>query len=246
MEIIPAIDLINGKCVRLRLGDYSQKTEYDASPLEMAQRFQDHGISRLHLVDLDGAKAGKVINWKVAEELSQKTSLTIDFGGGVKTEAEVQRIVDLGILYVVVGSMAAKQPDAFGHWIKIFGPDRFMLGADVMDEKIMVSGWLESSDLHWKPFLQQYALQGIKNVFCTDISKDGMLQGPAIGLYAQIHSNFPDLNLIASGGISSISDLDAVKKAGCKGAIVGKAIYENKISLQELQAWIENGNSETC
>lgn len=242
MEIIPAIDLINGKCVRLRLGDYAQKTEYGASPLEMAKRYQDHGIRRLHLVDLDGAKAGKVINWEVAETLSSKTSLTIDFGGGVKTKDEVKRIIDLGIRYVVVGSIAAKHPEVFSEWIQEFGADRFMLGADVMNEKIMVSGWLESSNLHWTTFVKLYANQGVKNIFCTDISKDGMLQGPATALYAEMNAQFPDIHLIASGGISSLTDIESVRKAGCKGAIIGKAIYENRISLEELQSLIEKGN----
>jgi phosphoribosylformimino-5-aminoimidazole carboxamide ribotide isomerase len=238
MEIIPAIDLINGKCVRLTEGDYSRKTEYAQSPLEIAKQYQDHGIKRLHLVDLDGAKQGKVINWQIAEQLALHTDLVIDFGGGVKTAAEVERIIDLGIEYVVVGSVAAKQPELFADWIVRFGPDRFMLGADVRNEMIMVSGWLEKSSLSLMPFLETQINQGISNVFCTDISKDGKLEGPAVDLYRKIKLAFPAFNLIASGGVSSMDDIHALAKAGCNGVIIGKAIYEGRISIQDLEAYI--------
>ncbi|MEN9883039.1 MAG: 1-(5-phosphoribosyl)-5-[(5-phosphoribosylamino)methylideneamino]imidazole-4-carboxamide isomerase [Bacteroidota bacterium] len=238
MEIIPAIDLINGKCVRLTEGDYSRKTEYALSPLEIAKQYQDHGIKRLHLVDLDGAKQGKVVNWQIAEQLALNTDLVIDFGGGVKTGAEVERIIDLGIEYVVVGSVAAKQPELFAEWIVRFGPNRFMLGADVRNEMIMVSGWLEKSSLSLMPFLETQIKQGISNVFCTDISKDGKLEGPAVDLYRKIKLAFPVLNLIASGGVSSMDDIHALAKAGCNGVIIGKAIYEGRISIQDLEAYI--------
>jgi phosphoribosylformimino-5-aminoimidazole carboxamide ribotide isomerase len=238
MEIIPAIDLINGKCVRLTEGDYSRKTEYALSPLEIAKQYQDHGIKRLHLVDLDGAKQGKVVNWQIAEQLALQTDLVIDFGGGVKTAAEVERIIDLGIEYVVVGSVAAKQPEVFADWIVRFGPNRFMLGADVRNEMIMVSGWLEKSSLSLMPFLETQINQGISNVFCTDISKDGKLEGPAVDLYRKIKLAFPAFNLIASGGVSSMDDIHALAKAGCNGVIIGKAIYEGRISIQDLEAYI--------
>jgi phosphoribosylformimino-5-aminoimidazole carboxamide ribotide isomerase len=238
MEIIPAIDLINGKCVRLTEGDYSRKTEYALSPLEIAKQYQDHGIKRLHLVDLDGAKQGKVVNWQIAEQLALHTDLVIDFGGGVKTAAEVERIIDLGIEYVVVGSVAAKQPEVFADWIVRFGPNRFMLGADVRNEMIMVSGWLEKSSLSLMPFLETQVNQGISNVFCTDISKDGKLEGPAVDLYRKIKLAFPAFNLIASGGVSSMDDIHALAKAGCNGVIIGKAIYEGRISIQDLEAYI--------
>jgi len=238
MEIIPAIDLINGKCVRLTEGDYSRKTEYAQSPLEIAKQYQDHGITRLHLVDLDGAKQGKVVNWQIAEQLALQTDLAIDFGGGVKTAAEVERIIDLGIEYVVVGSVAAKQPEVFADWIVRFGPNRFMLGADVRNEMIMVSGWLEKSSLSLMPFLETQINQGISNVFCTDISKDGKLEGPAVDLYRKIKLAFPAFNLIASGGVSSMDDIHALAMAGCNGVIIGKAIYEGRISIQDLEAYI--------
>jgi len=238
MEIIPAIDLINGKCVRLTEGDYSRKTEYALSPLEIAKQYQNHGIKRLHLVDLDGAKQGKVVNWQIAEQLALHTDLVIDFGGGVKTAAEVERIIDLGIEYVVVGSVAAKQPEVFADWIVRFGPNRFMLGADVRNEMIMVSGWLEKSSLSLMPFLETQINQGISNVFCTDISKDGKLEGPAVDLYCKIKLAFPAFNLIASGGVSSMDDIHALAKAGCNGVIIGKAIYEGRISIQDLGAYI--------
>ena len=238
MEIIPAIDLINGKCVRLTEGDYSRKTEYALSPLEIAKQYQNHGIKRLHLVDLDGAKQGKVVNWQIAEQLALHTDLVIDFGGGVKTAAEVERIIDLGIEYVVVGSVAAKQPEVFADWIVRFGPNRFMLGADVRNEMIMVSGWLEKSSLSLMPFLETQINQGINNVFCTDISKDGKLEGPAVDLYRKIKVAFPAFNLIASGGVSSMDDIHALAKAGCNGVIIGKAIYEGRISIQDLEGYI--------
>lgn len=238
MEIIPAIDIIDGKCVRLTEGDYSRKTEYVHSPLEMARLYEDHGIKRLHLVDLDGAKAGKVQNWEVAMQISAKTNLVIDFGGGVKTSEEVERIIDLGINYVVVGSVAAKDPGLFTSWINRFGPDRFMLGADVKDELVMVSGWQEKSTLKLFPFLKMYHDLGISNVFCTDISKDGKLEGPAVELYQQIKKEFPELNLIASGGVSSMNDLEALSASGCNGVIIGKAIYERRITLKELESYI--------
>lgn len=238
MQIIPAIDLIDGKCVRLTEGDYSQKTEYGTSPLELAKMYEDMGIVRLHLVDLDGAKAGSVKNWKVAEEISSGTSLKIDFGGGVKTREEVIRIIDLGIDLVTVGSIAAKQPELFQLWLEEFGANQFMLGADVRDEFIMVGGWIEKSSISLIPYLQDYVSKGIQSVFCTDVSKDGRLEGPATELYLKIKKQIPEIHLIASGGVSCMDDLYALKEAGCDGVIIGKAIYEKRISLQELSDFI--------
>ena len=237
MQIIPAIDIIDGKCVRLTEGDYQQKTEYSSSPLEMAKIYEANGITRLHLVDLDGAKAGKVTNWKVAEDIATQTNLIVDFGGGVKTRDEVERIIAMGIEYVTVGSIAAKQPEVFRSWITSFGPSRFMLGADVKDEIIMISGWFEQSTIQLLPFLASYMELGIRNVFCTDISKDGRLEGPSTALYAKIKQHFPDLFLIASGGVAVMDDLYDLETAGCDGAIIGKAIYENRISIESLKAF---------
>lgn len=234
MEIIPAIDIIEGKCVRLTEGDYSSKTEYAFSPLEMAKQYEDLGFKRVHLVDLDGAKAGSVINWKIVEEVSSETKLSIDFGGGVKTIAEVQRILDLGVTYVTVGSIAAKQPIEFRGWLETFGAEKFFLGADVRDQKIMTAGWLERTDIDLSEFIGQYIKMGVNHFFCTDISKDGQLMGPATELYKQLIESFPEINLVASGGVSSLSDLNALKEIGCSGVIVGKAIYEGKIALQDL------------
>ena len=237
MEIIPAIDIIGGKCVRLTEGDYASKTEYETGPLEMAKMYASFGFKRVHLVDLDGAKLGKVVNWKVSEEIAKQTSLSIDFGGGVKTETEVEKILELGIDYVTVGSIAAKDPETFIRWIKKFGGDKFVLGADVRNNKIMTGGWLEETEIDIFDFIESYVQQGLVNIFCTDISKDGKLMGPSFSLYSEIIERFPTIKLIASGGVSSIDDLIELRKIGCAGAIVGKAIYENKISLQALASF---------
>lgn len=234
MQIIPAIDIINGKCVRLTEGDYSRITEYAYTPLELAKMYELNGIERLHLVDLDGAKAGSVKNWKVVEEIAANTKLIVDFGGGVKTREEVNRIIDLGISLVTVGSMAAKREDIFLSWIDEFGADRFLLGADVRDEQIMVAGWTEKMEISLIPFIQKYLAMGITSVFCTDVSKDGKLEGPSVQLYQKIIKNIPTLKLIASGGVSSLNDLQALYDIGCDGVIIGKAIYEDKISIKEL------------
>ena len=242
MQIIPAIDIINGKCVRLTEGDYSRITEYSNSPLELAKMYESNGIQRLHLVDLDGAKVGAVQNWTVAQEIAAQTNLIIDFGGGVKSREEVNRIIDLGIAYVTVGSVAAKNEALFIQWLEEFGSDRFLLGADVRDEQIMVSGWFEKMDISILPFLEKYHQQGIHSVFCTDVSKDGKLEGPSIDLYKKIKSHIPTLNLIASGGVTSVEDLYALDEVGCSGVIIGKAIYENKISIEQLCDYILKNN----
>jgi phosphoribosylformimino-5-aminoimidazole carboxamide ribotide isomerase len=213
-------------------------TEYTSSPLELAKMYEANGIERLHLVDLDGAKAGAVQNWQVAEEISSQTKLIVDFGGGVKTKEDVHRIINLGISYVTVGSIAVKNQDAFLDWILEFGANRFLLGADVRDELIMVSGWTEKSTLSLIPFLEKYCEQGISSVFCTDVSKDGKLEGPSVELYKKIITHFPEMKLIASGGVSSMIDLDTLAEIGCSGVIIGKAIYEHKISIKELTDFI--------
>ena len=234
MQIIPAIDIIDGKCVRLTQGDYNQKTVYNEDPLEVALQFQDAGLQRLHLVDLDGAKAGAVKNWKVLEQLTAKTSLVIDFGGGIKKEDDLTIVFNSGAAYATIGSLAVKEETVFVEWIKKYGANKFLLGADVKEEKIAVAGWLETTDIWIYDFIEKYMSHGIQQLFCTDVSKDGKLEGPSVVLYKQILEKFPSLHFIASGGVSSMSDLEALRNAGCSGAIVGKAIYENRISLKEL------------
>ncbi len=238
IEIIPAIDLIDGKCVRLSQGDYAKKTIYNDNPVEVALQFQDVGIRRLHLVDLDGAKSGKIKNISVLEKIATQTSLTIDFGGGVKSTNDFRSVVSSGAKYVAVGSVAVKQPQVFEEWLSVFGADKIFLGADVNNNKLAVSAWQESTDVDIFEFLKEKVRQGIKKVFSTDISKDGMLTGPAVELYQNLHDKFPGIELIASGGISCIDDVYDVEKAGCSGVIIGKAIYEGKINLQDLNIFM--------
>ena len=238
MEIIPAIDIIDGKCVRLTQGDYAHKKIYNEDPLEVALEFEDIGISRLHLVDLDGAKQGKVINFKVLEKIASKTKLKIDFGGGIKTNEDIHSIFEAGANIATIGSIAVKNKTLFFSWIIKYGAEKILLGADVKNEKIAINGWLETTDLSIFDFIKENSEQGIKNIFCTDISKDGLLEGPAIDLYKNIINEFPKINLIASGGVATIKDLEDLKDIGCSGAIVGKAIYEKRISLNELKKFI--------
>jgi phosphoribosylformimino-5-aminoimidazole carboxamide ribotide isomerase len=234
VEIIPAIDIIDGKCVRLTQGDYAQKKVYNEHPLEVARAFEDAGLQRLHLVDLDGAKAGAVKNWKVLEALAGKTGLVIDFGGGIKTAADVDIIFNSGAALATIGSLAVKEPDAFMGFLQQYGAERFFLGADVKNEKIAVGGWLETTDKWVYDFIEEYIEKGIRQVFCTDVSKDGLLQGPSLDLYRNIVAKFPQLHFIASGGVSELDDVHRLEEAGCKGVIIGKAIYEGRITLQEL------------
>src|SRR5258706_7758265 len=240
MTIIPAIDVIDGKCVRLTQGDYSQKKIYNEHPLEVAKEFEDAGLRRLHLVDLDGAKRGAVKNWKVLEIIGGKTSLVIDFGGGIKSGKDVQIVFNSGASLATVGSIAVNNEEEFITWLLHFGPDKFFLGADVKNEKIAIHGWQETSEIWIYDFIQKYVEQGIKQIFCTDVSKDGKLEGPAIDLYKSIIERFPGQNFIASGGVSSMKDLEDLEKIGCKGVIIGKAIYENKIRLPDLKKWLIN------
>ena len=234
MQIIPAIDLIEGKCVRLTEGDYAQKKIYNEDPLEVAKAFEGIGLMRLHLVDLDGAKAGEVINWKVLEKIANQTSLKIDFGGGIKKEATLKSVLDAGATYATIGSLAVKNRILFEEWIERFGDSIFMLGADVFEEKIAIGGWLEKTDIDVYAFMQSYLNKGLTQIFCTDIQKDGKLEGPSLALYKMIISKLPSLQLIASGGVSKLQDLVELRAIGCSAAIVGKAIYENRISLEAL------------
>jgi len=239
MEIIPAIDIIDGKCVRLTQGDYAQKKIYNENPLEVAMEFEDAGLRRLHLVDLDGAKAGAVKNWKVLERLAGKTGLVIDFGGGIKTIKDVEIVFGSGAALATVGSIAVKDGPLFVSWLEEFGAGRFLLGADVRDEKIAVGGWLETTDRWVYDFIQEYVEKGVEQVFCTDVSKDGLLQGPALDLYKNIVGKFPSLHFIASGGVSSFDDVLRLEEAGCKGVIIGKAIYEGRITLNQLKSYAD-------
>ncbi len=239
MQIIPAIDLIEGKCVRLTEGDYAQKKIYNEDPLEVAKAFEGIGLMRLHLVDLDGAKAGEVVNWKVLDKIANQTNLQIDFGGGIKTESTLKTVLDLGAAYATIGSLAVKNRNVFEQWIERFGAAVFMLGADVFEEKIAIGGWLEKTDIDVYTFMQSYLDKGLMQMFCTDIQKDGKLQGPSIDLYKKIIAKFPVLQLIASGGVSNLQDLKTLREIGCSAAIVGKAIYENRITLQELSKFQE-------
>lgn len=238
MEIIPAIDIIDGKCVRLTQGDYSQKTIYNENPLEVAQGFESIGIKRLHLVDLDGAKQGKIINYKVLEKIASKTKLTIDFGGGIKTDDDMNTVFNYGADLATVGSIAVKNKDLFFAWIKKYGADKLFLGADVKSEKIAIGGWLETTTISIYDFIEENLRAGIKHIFCTDISKDGLLQGPANDLYKNLIQKFPNLNLTASGGVSNIKDLHNLKNNGCSGVIIGKAIYEGRITMDELKTFL--------
>ena len=235
MQIIPAIDIMEGKCVRLEQGDYEKISLYDNNPLEVAKRFEEAGLRRLHLVDLDGAKAGAIRNWKVLEMIAGKTTLVIDFGGGIKTVKDVEIVFDSGAALATVGSIAVKNEQELLKWFLQFGPGKFLLGADVKDEKITVSGWQETTDIWVYDFIRKYMDHGVNQVFCTDVSKDGKLEGPAIDLYKNIIAEFPGLEFIASGGVSSLKDIEELQKIGCKGVIVGKAIYEKKITLAELK-----------
>ncbi|MDA0193943.1 MAG: 1-(5-phosphoribosyl)-5-[(5-phosphoribosylamino)methylideneamino]imidazole-4-carboxamide isomerase [Bacteroidetes bacterium] len=234
MHIIPAIDIIGGKCVRLTRGDYSAKKEYSSSPLDIAKQFEDHGLSRLHLVDLDGARHKKVINLKVLEKLASRTSLHIDFGGGVQSDDDLETVFDAGAKQVTAGSIAIKNPGLLKLWLERFGAEKIILGADVKDGVIAVSGWEESSGCLLDEFLEEKQEWGIKYVISTDVNLDGMLMGPSIDLYQHITSAFPKFNLIASGGVSSVDDLKNLKRMGVFGTIVGKAIYEGKVTLKEL------------
>ena len=236
-KIIPAIDIIDGKCVRLTQGDYEKRQDYHDDPLEMAKTFAHAGATHLHLVDLDGAKKGTVVNWKVLERITAKTGLSVDFGGGVKTMADIDRILDSGARQVTIGTLAARDPDRMEAFIERYGADKFIIGADSRKGKIVVSGWIEESTLKLYDFVANYHLQGIRNFLCTDIERDGMLGGPATDLYREIMARHPDINLIASGGVSNMEDVKALNEAGIPAVVVGKALYEERITMAELKHW---------
>jgi phosphoribosylformimino-5-aminoimidazole carboxamide ribotide isomerase len=233
IELIPAIDIIDGQCVRLTKGDYDQKTVY-GQPLEMAQEFERIGYKRLHMVDLDGAKSKHIVNNAILSQVTAATQLTVDFGGGIKTDADLEKAFEAGATMVTIGSIAVTQPDLFLRWLDKYGAERMILGADVRNGKISINGWKEDSAEDLLPFLKKYVDAGVKNVLCTEISKDGTLQGPAIDLYRRVMQEYPQLHLIASGGVSSIDDIKALDKAGIPAVVFGKAIYEGRIDLEML------------
>ncbi|MCQ2369454.1 MAG: 1-(5-phosphoribosyl)-5-[(5-phosphoribosylamino)methylideneamino]imidazole-4-carboxamide isomerase [Paludibacteraceae bacterium] len=234
IELIPAIDIIDGKCVRLSQGDYNTKKVYGENPADMAKRFEDVGIKRLHVVDLDGAKASHIVNYKALESIASATNLTIDFGGGLKTDDDLRIAFESGASMITGGSIAVKNPDVFEGWLKRYGSDKIILGADVKERKIAVSGWIENTEVDLFDFLKDYIYKGVSKVICTDIAKDGMLKGPSMELYKDILAKHPTLHLIASGGVSSMADIKALDRAGVPAVIFGKAIYEGKIKVKEL------------
>ena len=234
MTIIPAIDIINGKCVRLTKGDYAQQKIYNENPVEVAKQFADAGLQRVHIVDLDGAKSGKIVNLGVLESIAAVTNLIIDFGGGIKNINDVSNVFSAGASIVTIGSLAVKHPEIVEEWLMEFGADKFLIGADVLEEKIKISGWLEDGGIDIFTFIGKVIGLGAHNIFCTDISKDGVLEGPSVDLYKKIIEQHPEINLIASGGVTTINDVVELKAIGCSGVIIGKAIYEGNITLQQL------------
>ena len=234
IELVPAIDLIEGKCVRLTQGDYSTRKVYNEDPLEVAKQFEGNGIRRLHVVDLDGARVGHIVNYRILERLATRTSLIIDFGGGLKAEGDLEIAFESGAQKVTGGSIAVKDPERFTTWIKKFGSERIILGADAKEKKIAISGWKETTELELIPFIQSYYDKGITQVISTDIARDGMLQGPSIALYQEILDALPNLTLIASGGVSSVADIERLQEAGIPAVIFGKALYEGRIQLKDL------------
>jgi phosphoribosylformimino-5-aminoimidazole carboxamide ribotide isomerase len=237
IELIPAIDIINGQCVRLTKGDYDQKTVYSNSPAEVAKEFEQLGFQRLHVVDLDGAKSKHIVNSAVLSQITTETSLTTDFGGGIKTDEDIEKAFAAGASMVTVGSIAVTQPELFIGWLRKYGAERMILGADVRNGKISINGWKEDSEEDLLPFLQKYIEAGVKTVLCTEISKDGTLQGPAIELYKRVMEKYPQLHLIASGGVACMDDIKALEAAGIPAVVFGKAIYEGRIDLKELMDW---------
>lgn len=238
IELIPAIDIIGGRCVRLSQGDYDRQTTYDAEPTDMVKRFADCGVKRVHVVDLDGAKAAQPENLSTLEKMAGIDGVSIEWGGGLKTEVAVRRVFDAGAAYAIVGSVAAKQPDLFGAWLKAFGADRMVLGADVREGKVSVSGWQEDLNLSIETLIDKFRPHGLNQVICTDISRDGMLQGPSFDLYSQLQNAYPDIDFTVSGGISSMDDIRRLDSMNLRKVIIGKAIYEGRISLKEIETYI--------
>ena len=234
IELIPAIDIIDGKCVRLTKGDYDTKNIYNEDPVSVAKEFEAHGIRRLHVVDLDGARSKHIVNDKVLQRIARETNLVIDFGGGIKTDEDVARAFEAGAHMITIGSIAVTDPERSMEWLHKYGPEHIVLGADVRNGRVSINGWKEDSQEELVPFLDRYLSEGMRNVLCTDISKDGKLQGPAIALYREVMEHYPDCHLIASGGVSSMDDIRALEAAGIPAVVFGKAIYEGKIKLEEL------------
>jgi phosphoribosylformimino-5-aminoimidazole carboxamide ribotide isomerase len=239
IEIIPAIDIIDGRCVRLSQGDYATQKIYNADPVDEAKRFEDHGLSRLHVVDLDGAKGGRIINYKTLENIAHRTSLIIDFGGGLKSDADIEIAFESGASMVTGGSIAVRNPDVFNSWLQKYGSTRIMLGSDCRNGKISVQGWTEDSTDDILPFIDHWRRKGVTHTICTDISRDGMLAGPNIELYRDIRRQDPDIYIIASGGVSSIADIEALENEHVSGVIIGKAIYEGRIVLKDLVRFLD-------
>ncbi len=238
IELIPAIDIIGGRCVRLSQGDYERQTTYDAEPADMVKRFADCGVKRVHIVDLDGAKAAQPENLPTREKMAGIDSVSIEWGGGLKTETAVRQVFDAGAAYAIVGSVAAKQPDLFTTWLNAFGAERMVLGADVREGKVSVSGWQEDLNLGIEALIDTFQPHGLRQVICTDISRDGMLQGPSFDLYTQLQAAYPDIDFTVSGGISSMDDIRRLDSLNLRKVIIGKAIYEGRISLKEIETYI--------
>jgi len=238
IEIIPAIDIINGKCVRLSQGDFETQKIYRESPVDIAKGFEEAGIKRLHIVDLDGAKKGSIVNIQVLENIASQTSLKIDFGGGIKTTQDAEKIFNAGASIINIGSIAIKQPHIVVEWIQKFGAEKILLGADVKNEKIVINGWQQSTEINIITYLKEWSSKKMNNIFCTDVSKDGLLQGASVNLYKKILEAIPNIHLNASGGVSSIEDVEGLEAIGCSGVIIGKALYEGKIKLNELKKFI--------
>lgn len=238
IELIPAIDIIDGKCVRLSQGDYNTQKVYNENPVEVAKEFEANGIRRLHVVDLDGAKSSHIVNYRVLDQIAGHTSLIIDFGGGIKTDEDLTIAFENGAQMVTLGSIAVKQPDLFKKWLHHYGSDKIILGADVKDNRISINGWKEESQQELFPFLTDYTQEGVRKVLCTDISRDGMLQGPSIDLYKRMMEQFPDMHLIASGGVSCLQDIIDLDEANIPAVVFGKALYEGRITLKELNRFM--------
>jgi phosphoribosylformimino-5-aminoimidazole carboxamide ribotide isomerase len=239
IKIIPSIDLVDGKCVRLTQGNFEEKKIYDSDPVAVAKRFAEAGIERLHLVDLDGAKAGKVINHQILERIAAETNLKIDFGGGVKSDEDIQKVFDCGAKQVTAGTIAVQKPKLVLNWIQKYGKDKIILGADVLNGIVRINGWVNPSEIKLFDFITNYQWHGIRYVLCTDIEKDGMMKGSSVELYKSIIKQFPEMRVIASGGVSSIEEIKQLNKIGCYGVVIGKAIYENLISLEDLAKLIK-------
>ncbi len=240
IDIIPAIDIINGSCIRLTQGDFSQQTTYSNDPVTVARQFEDMGLTRLHLVDLDGARSGNITNLHILESIARNTNLRIDFSGGIRTDEDISRVFNTGAAIAGIGSLAVRDPELIAGWAQQYGAERILLGADVRNENLCVHGWQEDTAMTIQDFIDQYNRTGLRQIFCTDVGKDGMMSGPATDLYQSLCSRFPDIHLIASGGIATVTDIISVARAGCKGVIIGKAFYEGAITAKDIHPFISS------